>query len=191
MAHVVEQLGLPAMVGSIEELGADEVARALTTTTAAGERQRFAAVTMWYVIEHLVELRRVLLLARQLLVGGGVLAFSTPSSSGISGRRSLRRFLQHSPGDHYTVWHPRSARQVLHRYGFRVRRVRVTGHHPERFPLAAGRGPVRARYRLGAAAASRRLRLGDTFEVYATAVPEGAPSHRRRRLQRRGRKEDV
>ena len=193
VAHVVEQLGLPAMVGSIEELGADEVARALTTTTAAaaGEHQRFDAVTMWYVIEHLVELRRVLLLARQLLVVGGVLAFSTPSSSGISGRRSLRRFLQHSPGDHYTVWHPRSARQVLHRYGFRVRRVRVTGHHPERFPLAAGRGPVRALYRLVAAAASRMLRLGDTFEVYATALPEGAPSHRRRRLQRRGRKEDV
>jgi len=95
-----------------------------------------------------------------------VLAFSTPSAAGISGRRSLRRFLEQSPEDHLTVWTPRSARRVLRRHGFRVRRIRVTGHHPERFPVpGAGAG--------GATAAvvkhlSRLLGLGDTFEVYAT-----------------------
>ena len=129
---------------------------------------------MWYVIEHLVDLHRVLRLARELLVDGGVLAFSTPNGTGISARRSLRRFLEQSPGDHYTVWSPRSAREVLRRHGFRIRRTRVTGHHPERFPFAGGRGWWGRAYRVHAGVASRLLRLGDTFEVYATAVERGS-----------------
>jgi hypothetical protein len=50
--------------------------------------------------------------------------------------------------------------------------VRVTGHHPERFPLlgslARRSGLV---YRV-VAAVSRLLRLGDTFEVYAVKKPD-------------------
>jgi hypothetical protein len=58
---------------------------------------------------------------------------------------------------------------VLSRYGFRLARVRVTGHHPERFP-GAGRLPAGSARLRAAAAASRLLGLGDTFEAYAIKV---------------------
>jgi hypothetical protein len=96
------------------------------------------------------------------------LAFSSPSISGVSGRKSLKSFLENSPGDHFTLWNPRRLHRTLDRYGFTVKKIIVTGHHPERFPfigtyLGKKRGPV---YR-AAAGISRVFGLGDTFEAYA------------------------
>ena len=126
---------------------------------------QFDCLTMWYVIEHFRDLRAALELAAKLVKPGGVFAFSTPNAAGISGKRSLKRFLDASPLDHFTVWSPRAARAVLNRFGFSVRIIRVTGHHPERFPGVSGerRG---FGYKL-CMAVSRLFRLGDTFEVYA------------------------
>jgi hypothetical protein len=107
-----------------------------------------------------------------------VFAFSTPNAAGISGRRNLGEFLERSPGDHVTVWTPRIARRVLARYGFEVKRIRVTGHHPERFPAAGGISPDGVLARV-LRAASRILGLGDTFEVYA--VMRGGPGDHERR----------
>ncbi|MDR0623008.1 MAG: class I SAM-dependent methyltransferase, partial [Treponema sp.] len=104
---------------------------------------------------------------RRLLKPGGVLAFSTPSFTGVSGRKNRKNFLEKSPPDHWTVWSPQNCGKLLKISGFRLRRIHVTGHHPERFPLigrfARPGGPVYAvLLRL-----SRVFRLGDTFEVYA------------------------
>lgn len=128
----------------------------------------FDALTLWYVIEHFEDAGAALREIHRLLKPGGVLAFSTPSISGVSGRKSLKRFLEKSPGDHFTLWHPRRLAGVLGPYGFKVKKIVVTGHHPERFPLIGKRlgekrGPLyRAVDRL-----SRLLGLGDTFEAYA------------------------
>jgi 2-polyprenyl-3-methyl-5-hydroxy-6-metoxy-1,4-benzoquinol methylase len=135
-------------------------------------RPRFDVLTMWYVIEHFSDLDEVLRKASELLPVGGVFAFSTPNCRGISARASITDFLEQSPADHFSVWSPWIARRVLKRYGFRVRRVRVTGHHPERFP-GSGRGApgfVRGLINI----ISRAFRLGDTFEVYS--VKTGEPS---------------
>jgi len=129
----------------------------------------FDAVTLWYVIEHFGEVGGALCEIHGLLKEGGALAFSTPSFSGISGRKSLVSFLKNSPPDHFTVWSPRICAWILKRYGFRLRKIVVTGHHPERFPLLgrfadpAKKGPL---YRF-LLFISRLFRLGDTFEVYA------------------------
>lgn len=160
VAYVVSELGFPAFRMTLEELA--------VPGERPGELERGSAavVTMWYVIEHLPDLAGALSAVSELLEPGGVFAFSTPNGNGISGRRSLRDFLRKSPPDHFTVWSPRTARRVLSRYGFDVSRVRITGHHPERFPGASrlrDGGP----WRRMLLAASRVLRLGDTFEVYA------------------------
>lgn len=94
----------------------------------------FAAVTLWYVIEHFEDLEPVFTKIRQLLIPGGILAFSTPSASGISARKNRRKFFDASPADHFTLWEPGRVRKQLERYGFRTVRIRTTGHHPERFP---------------------------------------------------------
>jgi 2-polyprenyl-3-methyl-5-hydroxy-6-metoxy-1,4-benzoquinol methylase len=136
------------------------------------EGEGFRAITLWYVIEHFEDLRPVLGKINRLLEINGALAFSTPSFSGISGRKSLGAFLENSPQDHYTVWSPALCARLLARHGFRVKKIRVTGHHPERFPL--GKGLKRGGLLWGLLLLiSRLFRLGDTFECYA--IKAGSP----------------
>ncbi len=155
VSYVSTTLGIPAVRADFPDLDPG----------ASFDRSRFDALTMWFVIEHFEDLDCVLRKAAGLIPVGGVLALSTPNCRGISGLRSITDFLKQSPVDHVTVWSPRIARRVLSRYGFRVRAVRVTGHHPERFPGLSG---VTSGffYRL-MAGVSRIFALGDTFEVYA------------------------
>ena len=103
----------------------------------------------------------------RISASNGVFAFSTPNGSGWSRRKSLKKFLERSPEDHYTILTPRGVRKILRRYGYRVRKIRMTGIHPER--IFSDRGadsfptPI---YRI-LCTVFRILRWGDTFEVYA------------------------
>jgi 2-polyprenyl-3-methyl-5-hydroxy-6-metoxy-1,4-benzoquinol methylase len=156
VAHVRKRLGFPALCAGFEEVERRRVPR------------RIAAVTLWYVIEHFPDISTVLAKASAFLPRGGVFAFSTPNGRGISARRDLHAFLLHSPGDHFVILSPRGLRRILAPFGLALQRVRVTGHHPERFPgilgWAAGKWTGAARV---LRAVSVLLRLGDTFEAYA------------------------
>jgi 2-polyprenyl-3-methyl-5-hydroxy-6-metoxy-1,4-benzoquinol methylase len=152
--YVQETLRLPAARASVVELDPN----------AAFGVGTFDVVTLWYVVEHFADLDRVIRLMAGWVRPGGVLAFATPSGAGVSARRNTHEFYSGSPRDHYTIWTPASAKSVLGRFGFRVRRVRSTGHHPERYP-AVRRGIVPSAVAL---MHSRVVRRGDTFEVYAT-----------------------
>lgn len=155
------------------ELGLDVVCGDFRGIEPAAIGAPYDLVTMWYVIEHFEELDHVLGRVRALLKNGGVFAFSTPNGAGISARTDRREFLRRSPDDHFTVWGPRSTKRTLARYGFRVRRVRITGHHPERFQntpfstKALQSGAIREIVGLW----STIRGLGDTFEVIAEAIP--------------------
>jgi 2-polyprenyl-3-methyl-5-hydroxy-6-metoxy-1,4-benzoquinol methylase/spore coat polysaccharide biosynthesis predicted glycosyltransferase SpsG len=156
VAYVEKKLGMPALCAGFQEVERGKLPR------------KIAAVTLWYVLEHFPDADGVLTKAAALLSTGGVLAFSTPNGRGISARLSLHNFLQKSPADHYTIFSPRKLKKILGRYELTLRRVRVTGHHPERFPGLLGVMAERS------AIAARALRsvsvlfgLGDTFEAYA------------------------
>ncbi len=126
-------------------------------------RRRFDAVTMWYVIEHIDDLETVLSWLADLVPMGGVFAFSTPNGDGVSARRDLLRFLARSPRDHRTIWTPAIAEGVLRQFGFRLQKVRITGHHPERYRLGEKlpwMRPLLLQW-------SRLRGRGDTFEAYA------------------------
>ena len=157
IAYVGDTLGFEARTADV---------RTLTADTFGGA---FDVVTMWYVIEHFADLSVVLDAVRGLVRPGGLFAFGTPNSAGVSGRFRRNRFFQTSPIDHHSIWCPSAARNVLHSWDFLVRGVRVTGHHPERFP---GFGSPRLRalmpvLRIG----SRLFNMGDTFEVIAQYRP--------------------
>ena len=128
----------------------------------------FDAVTLWHVIEHFGEAGKTLREIHGMLKKGGVLALSTISSSGISGRTKMRSFLESCPPDQWTVWSPESCEKIFSRYGFRLKKIVITGHHPERFPFfgrflrPANKGLL---YRF-LFLVSRLFRLGDTFEAY-------------------------
>jgi 2-polyprenyl-3-methyl-5-hydroxy-6-metoxy-1,4-benzoquinol methylase len=156
VAHVRSRLRIPAVCDAFETMAPRSLPR------------RTAAITMWYVIEHFTDPDLVLRKVASLLPAGGVFAFSTPNGRGISGLRSFHEFLSNSPADHFTIFSPRGLRRLLEGYGLDLRRIRVTGHHPERFPGLAGaaarRFPPARRVLLGI---SRLFGLGDTFEAYA------------------------
>jgi 2-polyprenyl-3-methyl-5-hydroxy-6-metoxy-1,4-benzoquinol methylase/spore coat polysaccharide biosynthesis predicted glycosyltransferase SpsG len=136
----------------------------------------FSCISLWYVIEHFRDCIPVLAEIRTLLKPGGILAFATPSFSGVSGRFSLKRFLEQSPADHWTIWSPTLCKKTLQNAGFQLIKIVTSGHHPERFPLLgkyAGNKKDRL-YRL-LLAVSKIFSLGDTFEVYATVATQGQP----------------
>jgi 2-polyprenyl-3-methyl-5-hydroxy-6-metoxy-1,4-benzoquinol methylase len=156
VAHVRGKLHIPALCSSFEKLERRLLPR------------KIEALTLWYVLEHFQDPDLALRKAASLLPPGGVLAFSTPNGRGISARRSFARFLENSPADHFTIFSPRGLRKILEGYGLDLRRIRVTGHHPERFPGVLGRAAGRfAAVSRVIAAVSRLSRLGDTFEAYA------------------------
>jgi len=157
VAYVRDHLDIPAVSGAFPgEHPAGFFHRAFGVKV-------FDVITLWYVIEHFIDLKAVLGNLNTLLSVDGVLAMSTPNGRGISARRSRRTFLENSPADHYSIWTPRSARRILARYGFKVYKIRVTGHHPERFGLF----PDSKVFQGVLSLYSRIFSLGDTFEIYA------------------------
>jgi 2-polyprenyl-3-methyl-5-hydroxy-6-metoxy-1,4-benzoquinol methylase/spore coat polysaccharide biosynthesis predicted glycosyltransferase SpsG len=163
--YVRDKLGLPATVGDFSD-----------STVVESLSGPFDALSMWYVIEHFDNVDAVLRNASALLRSGGILALSTPSGEGVSARLSRNSFFQSSPEDHFTIWEPSRVRNILAAHGFKLERIRMTGHHPERFPLArrlgAGSGARSPGLPLSLVLAllglvSRLFGLGDTFEIYA------------------------
>jgi spore coat polysaccharide biosynthesis predicted glycosyltransferase SpsG/2-polyprenyl-3-methyl-5-hydroxy-6-metoxy-1,4-benzoquinol methylase len=129
---------------------------------------QYEVVTLWYVIEHFEDCLKALSEIRKVLEIDGILAFSTPSFSGISGRSSLYKFLKKNPADHFTIWSPKMCKKALSLTGFKVKKIVISGHHPERFRffgiLAGSKiSPIYWILFL----ISKIFRLGDTFEVYA------------------------
>ena len=141
-------------------------------TGVKAEDGPFDSVCLWYVIEHFKDAGFVLCEINRILRKGGVLAFSTPSASGISGRKDRFLFLKNSPSDHWTVWNPKSCKNTLLQYGFRIRKIVITGHHPERFPVL---GSLVNKNNTGLLykflfLICRIFKLGDTFEVYCEKI---------------------
>lgn len=155
--YVQKELAIPAIAGDF-----------LEPRVQAELAAPVDCLSLWFVVEHFDRLGEVLSAAARIVRPGGLLALSTPSGAGVSARRDPAAFYGNSPNDHVTVWEPRRTAGILKRYGFRVERIRVTGHHPERFPGALG-GPA---LRSVSGLASRMLGLGDTFECYARRVPD-------------------
>jgi len=127
----------------------------------------FDVLTMFYVIEHFTDCKAAVKAAADLLKKGGVFAFSTPSYSGVSGRFLRKKFFDSSPADHRTIWSPYSAKKVLTLFGFKIKKIIVTGHHPERFPIAGHYIKNKNFLYNVFMIISRIFNLGDTFEVYA------------------------
>lgn len=138
--------------------------------------KQFDVISLWYVIEHFENPGEALAKINRLMPVGGILAFSTPSGEGISARRDFPLFLERSPADHYSIWKPSSTKWFLKRYGFRLKKKVITGHHPERIFSSLSQNNKRNKERkwlfLLGMMISRFLGLGDTYEVYAQKVKE-------------------
>ncbi len=154
IAYVKNTLGFPARVQAFPGTAPEDVITG-----------PFDAVTMWYVIEHLADLKTALTVCNELLSVGGVFAFSTPDFDGVTGTYFPEKFYRQSPIDHLTLWNHADCATVLERFGFSVVKVVSTGHHPERFPGAekCRAGSLKFRYLMRK---SQKKFLGDTCQIY-------------------------
>ena len=153
--YVTQTLGLPAIQGFFPD-------------SRLAAKAPFDAITLWFVIEHFKDCVPALAEIRRILKPGGTLAFSTPSFTGISGRARLASFLEKSPADHWTIWSPESCKKALRLAGFTVKKIVISGCHPERFPLLGRFAKTKKSPLYGLLLAAGKLfGLGDTFEVYA------------------------
>jgi 2-polyprenyl-3-methyl-5-hydroxy-6-metoxy-1,4-benzoquinol methylase len=158
VAYVQKQLGYPARVAAFPGVSWSDVFSSELLPDV---------VSMWYVIEHFPQIDQVLRRVAQTLPLGGKFIFATPNGLGISRRFSPQVFWEQSPSDHFTVWNPHNARSVLRRFGFAVEGIRITGHHPERFP-----GFSRSRWQKLIVNLDEAWGWGDTFEVYARKIAD-------------------
>ncbi len=129
----------------------------------------FDVITLWYVIEHFRDIRKVLEKITSLQGKGAVLALSTPKGDGFTARFEAKKFFAASAEDHYFVYSPSSLAKLLRPHGYRLRRVRTGGIHFERFnkrfPLLSLFFP-KSLYPMIA----RWLGWGDTFEAYFVKI---------------------
>lgn len=159
--YINETLKLKATISSFADVDSKKVF----------DVESFDAVTMWYVIEHIKDLKTNLRKINGLLKEGGVFAFSTPSASGVSARYNKKSFFIQSPKDHFTVWAPQNTQNVLKTFGFKVEKIVTTGIHPERLPFIKKHNIKSDSVLFKIAGAIMKMRkLGDTYEVYCKKI---------------------
>lgn len=130
----------------------------------------YDAVSLLFVAEHLYDMEAVARKTYAILKKGGILFLAMPNRGGISFRINRKGYIDHHPRDHYIDTNLKNLTNFLSAYGFKRKRVRITGIHPERFFESVGlekRGPGLNRLYIKLA---KILSLGDTFEFYAVKV---------------------
>ena len=124
-----------------------------------GAKGPFDALTLWYTLEHMEAPRAFVRRALPLLGNGGVIAVAVPNGAGACARFNGEKYYAIRPEEHFFEPSPRGLKRLLAECGCGIVRTEFFGLHPDRVGLP-DRQAVRS--------AQKALRLGDTFEVYAT-----------------------
>jgi SAM-dependent methyltransferase len=153
------------------------------TLDAASELGTFDAVTLWEVIEHVVDPLALISQAMQHLSVHGILALSTPSMSGVPALLLGRRFPMITPPEHLSLFTRGGLQTLLGRAGLRPFRltsfsnlgVEEVGSGLRRFalgesPMATRMSRILARPGVGAAWLLDRAGVGSELEVHARRV---------------------
>ena len=96
----------------------------------------------------------------------GVIALSTPNSSGVSIKFNFKEYCKVHPKDHYRIFSPKFLKKVLKSVGFKNIKIAITGIHPNR--LVKNRLILKNSFFYKVIYGIMNLfKLGDTFEIYA------------------------
>ncbi|MBI4133777.1 class I SAM-dependent methyltransferase [Candidatus Uhrbacteria bacterium] len=123
------ELNYRAAAASRERYGIDVREGALESVGLP--RESFDVVTLWDIVEHVRDPRRLLERAHALLAPGGALFIETPNSAALLDRAAimLARFGIPRPAatfygvHHLTLWNQKNIRRLLESIGFRVEAI--------------------------------------------------------------------
>lgn len=128
-------------------------------------------VTMWYVIEHIKDLKSTLTAINKMLKTGGVFAFSTPNAAGLSRSADQHAFFTNSPKDHYSLWSLPDTQKYLKQFGFKVCKIVPSGIHPERHPYIKKHNITSDKLIFKLLKNLMKVKKnGDTYEVYCKKI---------------------
>jgi SAM-dependent methyltransferase len=128
--------------------------------------ETFDAVTFFFVAEHFKDVEKVIERTHKILKRGGIIVVALPNRGGISYRMSREKYIENHPPDHFFDTDIGNWISFLENFGFKKKKICVTGIHPERFYEKIGiRTERKIQYRFYTLVA-KILRLGDTFEYY-------------------------
>ena len=97
--------------------------------------KKFNVLAAFYVIEHFQNTFLFWEGAKELLVPGGILLISVPSSFGPSYYFHQKAWIQNHPKDHFIDYSPQSLEKVSSFFSLKLLEISAEGIHPERFPL--------------------------------------------------------
>jgi 2-polyprenyl-3-methyl-5-hydroxy-6-metoxy-1,4-benzoquinol methylase len=80
----------------------------------------FGLVTMWHVLEHIIDPLSTLVRVRELLAPNGLLFIELPNWASVGRRARGAKWSQLKPPEHINFFTPRSLAAAVHRAGFRV-----------------------------------------------------------------------
>ncbi len=122
--------------------------------------EKFDVITMFFVLEHMPNVKEVLRKVWGMLKYGGILAISTPNGNGFTASLTPSNYYSLIPEDHLYEFSVKSLTNLLKKNNFRISRIINTGFHPERITNKKLVFPFVSLYQ-------KIINLGDTFEVYA------------------------
>lgn len=132
---------------------------------------KFDVITMWYVIEHIKDLKSTLSSVNKMLKFGGVFSFSTPNANGLTRKIDEAKFFNQSPKDHFSLWELPLTKKYLKPFGFKVIKIVSTGIHPERIPFVTKFHLDKNKFVFNfLKAIIKLLKIGDTYEVYCKKI---------------------
>jgi len=128
--------------------------------------ESFDVITFFFAAEHIQNVEKAIEKAFEVLKKKGIIALALPNRGGISFRLDRRRYINQHPPDHYFDTSIRNLKKFLRKYGFKKKKICVTGIHPERFfgklGVKRSSGILNSVYTVCA----KIFKLGDTFEYY-------------------------
>lgn len=92
------------------------------------ERGQFGLVTLWHIVEHLIDPLAVLKRVHELLAPGGYIFIEVPSWGSLGRRVRGHKWAPLKPPEHIAFFSPHSISVAAEKAGFEV--IKVTTHYP-------------------------------------------------------------
>ena len=123
-------------------------------------KEKFDIITLWYVLEHFEEPFKFFDKIDKIINKAGLVAIAVPNGNGAFYKFKRREYFNSRSDHHYFDWTIKSLKILFKKFGFKLKKVRITGIHPERL------GIENKFFQKIVGIFLKIFNLGDTMELY-------------------------